>query len=92
MTELEQKRLQDAFDTLYKEVLELYTNGILVQHGVSDELAVGIVSRLARKPIDEIKELKRVRDENLNKTMLHPENGNRFNNPAGVVEHAVQKP
>ena len=93
MAELEEHaELVKAFDILYNKVIGLYTEGILFQYGISDEIAAGIVSEVAGLPIEKLKEMKAERDKNTKETMLKAQTANGRNDIAGMTEHVVQKP
>ena len=87
----ELQQTQRAFDTLYENVIGLYTKGILVQYRIPDELAAGIVSDLTGQPVEKLKELKNARYENVRSSALNAETANGINGPVGIVEHTVKK-
>ena len=57
------KKTLDAFKNLVNKSIDLYTHGVLVQYGLSDEDALAIVSDLTGISKEKLVEAKRQRED-----------------------------
>ena len=63
------KKVSEAFDILLAENVKLYTHGVLVQYGLTDEQALEIVANLTKLPKEKLVKLKNNRAEKFLQSM-----------------------